>query len=96
MPLTAAAAAKSLIVFTLVVQTSVVDAIIDTLVAQTSTGPVRGRARMINGREVHEFLGIPFAKPPVEELRFKKPLPMEPWHGVLDATKMPNTCVQER
>lgn len=72
------------------------NAIIDRLVVQTSSGPIRGQSVTVHGREVHVFLGVPFAKPPVDSLRFKKPVPVEPWHGVLDATRMPNTCVQER
>lgn len=70
--------------------------IIDRLVVQTSSGPIRGRSVKVEGREVHVFNGVPFAKPPVEGLRFKKPVPAEPWHGVLDATRLPPTCVQER
>ncbi|XP_063703298.1 acetylcholinesterase [Culicoides brevitarsis] len=72
------------------------NAIIDRLVVQTSSGPIRGYSDHSHGREVHVFLGVPFAKPPIDSLRFKKPVPVEPWHGVLDATRMPNTCVQER
>ncbi|CAB0032517.1 unnamed protein product, partial [Trichogramma brassicae] len=40
--------------------------------------------------------GVPFAKPPVGKLRFRKPEPLEPWRGVLNATRMPNSCIQER
>ena len=71
-------------------------AIIDRLVVQTSSGPIRGRSTMVQGREVHVFNGVPFAKPPVDSLRFKKPVPAEPWHGVLDATRLPPSCIQER
>lgn len=39
---------------------------------------------------------IPFAKPPLGELRFKKPVPIDPWQGVYDAQKLPNSCQQER
>lgn len=70
--------------------------IIDRLVVQTSSGPIRGRSVIVQGREIHIFNGVPFAKPPVEGLRFRKPVPAEPWHGVLDATRLPPTCVQER
>lgn len=70
--------------------------IIDRLVVQTTSGPIRGRSVKVEGREVHVFTGVPFAKPPLDELRFRKPLPAEPWHGVLDATRLPPTCVQER
>lgn len=68
----------------------------DPLVVETTTGPVRGYAKTVLGREVHVFTGIPFAKPPVGPLRFRKPVPIDPWHGVLDATSLPNSCFQER
>lgn len=70
--------------------------VIDRLVVQTSSGPVRGRSVTVQGREVHVYTGIPYAKPPVDDLRFRKPVPAEPWHGVLDATRLSATCVQER
>nr|AAC02779.1 acetylcholinesterase [Lucilia cuprina] len=75
---------------------SVAYGITDRLIVQTTSGPVRGRAVTVQGREVHVFTGIPYAKPPVDDLRFRKPVPAEPWHGVLDATRLPATCVQER
>lgn len=68
----------------------------DPLTVTTTSGLIRGRARIVLGREVHVFTGIPYAKPPVGPLRFRKPVPAEPWHGVLDATHPPNCCVQER
>ncbi|XP_018312617.1 esterase FE4-like isoform X2 [Mycetomoellerius zeteki] len=40
------------------------------------------------------FRGIPYAKPPVGELRFKDPVPAEPWCGERDATKYGNIAVQ--
>lgn len=73
-----------------------VNCVIDRLVVQTTSGPVRGRSITVQGREIHVYTGIPYAKSPVEDLRFRKPVPTEPWHGVLDATKLPATCVQER
>lgn len=86
-----------IITFTICVQTiPPAFAIIDRLVVQTSSGPIRGRSVKVEGREVHVFHGVPFAKPPVDGLRFKKPVPAESWHGVLDATRLPPTCVQER
>ena len=33
------------------------------------------------------FLGIPYAKPPIDDLRFYEPQPMDPWDDVKDATK---------
>ncbi|XP_050664354.1 acetylcholinesterase-like isoform X2 [Leptidea sinapis] len=68
----------------------------DPLVVETKSGLVKGYAKTVMGSEVHIFTGIPFAKPPLGPLRFRKPVPIEPWHGVLEATAMPNSCYQER
>nr|AHJ25667.1 acetylcholinesterase type-2 [Sogatella furcifera] len=68
----------------------------DPPIVQTQSGAVRGMSKTVLGREVHVFTGIPFAKPPVGPLRFRKPVPVDPWHGVLDATTLPNSCYQER
>lgn len=68
----------------------------DPLIVETTSGPVRGFSKTVLGREVHVFTGIPFAKAPIEQLRFRRPVPIDPWHGVLDATKLPNSCYQER
>lgn len=68
----------------------------DPLVIETTSGLIRGHSKTVLGRDVHVFTGIPFAKPPIEQLRFRKPVPIDPWHGILDATKLPNSCFQER
>ncbi|MFI8321799.1 carboxylesterase/lipase family protein [Streptomyces sp. NPDC085529] len=49
----------------------------------TTRGPVRGERRADG---TYRFLGIPYAKPPVGELRFAAPEPPEPWTEPLDAT----------
>ncbi|KRA25278.1 hypothetical protein ASD65_13245 [Microbacterium sp. Root61] len=41
-----------------------------------------------------EYLGIPFAKPPVGDLRWRAPEAPEPWAGVLDASKPGPDCAQ--
>jgi hypothetical protein len=43
---------------------------------------------------VNAWLGIPFAEKPIGNLRFKRPLPVKSWPGVLNATQMPNSCSQ--
>ncbi|KYN32249.1 Acetylcholinesterase [Trachymyrmex septentrionalis] len=68
----------------------------ESLVVETTSGLMRGFSRTVLDREVHVFYGVPFAKPPVGPLRFRKPLPIEPWHGILNATTLPNSCYQER
>jgi para-nitrobenzyl esterase len=40
------------------------------------------------------FRGIPFAAPPVGELRWKPPQPVVGWKGVRDATAQPPSCIQ--
>lgn len=41
-----------------------------------------------------EYLGIPFAEPPVGDLRWREPEAPEPWAGVLDASKPGPDCAQ--
>jgi para-nitrobenzyl esterase len=50
-------------------------------VVGTAAGQVRGRAE--DGVAV--FRGIPFARPPVGDLRFAAPRPAQPWAGVREA-----------
>ena len=40
------------------------------------------------------FLGIPFAAPPVGDLRWRAPQPPTPWQGVRQATDQPPACMQ--
>jgi len=40
------------------------------------------------------FKGIPFAQPPVGELRWREPMPAKPWAGIRDATKFGAPCIQ--
>lgn len=49
-----------------------------------------------NGRNIHAYQGIPYAVPPVNELRFKKTkrLKGKGWEGVFAANKRPTPCVQ--
>ena len=53
-------------------------------VVRTAAGLVRGRVDQA-GSGVASFLGIPFASPPVGDLRFLAPHPPVPWDGVRDA-----------
>ena len=54
-------------------------------------GQVRG-AMLDKGGAV--FKGIPFAQPPVGELRWREPVRVKPWTGLRDATAFGASCAQ--
>lgn len=59
-------------------------------IVETNNGKIRGYVR---GNAVC-YRGIPFAQPPVGELRFKRAVPAKPWDGVLDAKEWGAPSVQ--
>jgi para-nitrobenzyl esterase len=63
------------------------------LVIKTDQGKVQGK--MSADGQVRDFLGIPFAAPPVGPLRWKPPQPAAKWHGVRQATSFGSRCVQQ-
>jgi len=63
------------------------------------TQPVKTRGGLVSGTpgktpSVTAFKGIPFAAPPVGNLRWAAPQPAAPWKGVLKAEKFSASCVQ--
>ncbi|RAR44086.1 carboxylesterase/lipase family protein [Paenibacillus sp. MDMC362] len=60
------------------------------LVVQTKAGRIQGSSE--NG--VRVWKGIPYAKPPVGPLRFRAPVPPDPWDGIKDATAFSPMCLQ--
>src|SRR5580698_4370704 len=48
-------------------------------VVATVNGSVQG---IVEASGVHSFKGIPYAAPPVGDLRFKEPQPVQSWQGV--------------
>ena len=57
---------------------------------RTTEGPVQGAVK--NG--ISEFLGIPYAAPPIGDLRWQPPKPHAAWSDTLNATKFGHTCPQ--
>jgi para-nitrobenzyl esterase len=56
-------------------------------VVKTDKGYVSGTIIGEPGKEVSVFRGIPFAAPPVGDLRWKPPQPVEPWEGIRECTQ---------
>lgn len=61
------------------------------LTVKTSHGKLQGKASLGGGVA---FLGVPFAAPPIGDLRWKAPAPPAKWKGVRDATSFGHHCMQ--
>jgi para-nitrobenzyl esterase len=72
--------------------TSTTEVPADPLEVATSAGAVRGIDSAVQG--VRSFLAMPYAAPPVGELRWRPPQPAEPWPDVRDATAPGPACPQ--
>lgn len=55
-----------------------------------ASGALRGKV----SQGVREFLGVPYAAPPVYNLRFAPPQPVPRWRGVRSATVQGPACIQ--
>jgi para-nitrobenzyl esterase len=61
-------------------------------VRTTISGDVSGLSASY---QTTSYLGIPYAAPPVGDLRWKAPRPPSPWSGVLNAHQMKPACMQK-
>ncbi|MGC2637010.1 MAG: carboxylesterase/lipase family protein [Acidobacteriaceae bacterium] len=64
----------------------------DNLTVKTDKGKVHGK--LAADGQVRDFLGVPFAAPPVGDLRWKPPQPAAKWSGAKDATNFGDRCIQ--
>ena len=67
--------------------------------AAAITQPVKvegGQVSGVPGKDptVSAFKGIPFAAPPVGNLRWRAPQPVVPWQGVKKAAEFGHSCMQ--
>jgi para-nitrobenzyl esterase len=62
------------------------------LEVRTAAGVVRGTAT--TDGQIRIFKGIPYAAPPVGELRWQAPRPAAAWEGVREATSFGPACLQ--
>ncbi|MXP24445.1 carboxylesterase family protein [Altererythrobacter indicus] len=69
------------------------------LAAQDAASPVvtvdTGKLRGTTEDGVESWKGIPFAAPPVGDLRWRAPQPAAQWNGVRDATQYSSDCMQK-
>ncbi len=59
-------------------------------IVETQAGDVQGFVE----NNVFAFKGIPYAAPPVGDLRWREPQPAAPWQGVLKANAYGHACIQ--
>ena len=64
----------------------------DPTVVKLADGPIKGS--LTSSGAGRQFLGIPYAKPPVGDLRWKPPQKPAPWQDVRDATQFGKRCAQ--
>lgn len=62
----------------------------DRPMVQVQTGRLQG----VIEHDMHAFEGIPFAAPPVGDLRWRPPQPALPWAGTRDASQFGDSCPQ--
>jgi para-nitrobenzyl esterase len=60
-------------------------------VVRVTGGQIKGRALPSGGAA---FKGVPFAQPPVGDLRWRDPVPVKAWTGVRDAGDFGPSCAQ--
>ena len=56
---------------------------------------LNGKLSGFETENAYIFRGVPYAKPPTNNLRFAAPQKCDPWDGVLDATKFPKRAMQK-
>ena len=64
----------------------------------TKAGTFLGTTKEVNAYgknvKINHFFGIPYAEAPVDDLRFRKPVPKKVFTSPFDATKFGNVCLQ--
>ncbi|KAE9554519.1 hypothetical protein FO519_002275 [Halicephalobus sp. NKZ332] len=65
-------------------------------VVETEYGFIEGKKMLLpDGKVANVFLGVPFAKPPVGDLRFRKPEKPDPWSTPRKCNKYSNLSIQK-
>lgn len=61
------------------------------MVIETNYGKMRG----VDMGDYIEYRGVPYAKPPIGERRWKAPQPPESWEGIYEADTFRDAAMQE-
>lgn len=65
---------------------------------QIPDDPIRIESGLVAGKElgsgVRAYFGVPFAAPPVLDLRWREPQPVKAWEGVFHADRFAPQCIQ--
>ena len=64
------------------------------IVVNIEDGPVKGKIVEFNNKKLDVFRGIRYGKPPIGDLRFKRPEKVDKWTDVYDATTDKYACWQ--
>lgn len=73
------------------------------MILDTTSGRLLGSCEFVNVNDnnprsksgnIYSWLGVPYAEPPLNEYRFKRPLEVQKRSEPIDATKWPNACMQ--
>jgi len=82
-----------------VLQFAMLLAVPTAVLSQTAGPQVKTLQGIVEGKEdaaVRAFLGIPYAEPPVGDLRWQPPVPAAKWNGVRKTTDFGPHCLQGR
>jgi para-nitrobenzyl esterase len=82
---------KTLVVMLIALTANLASAADSSPIVKVTGGQVRGVLPEKGGAV---FKGVPYAQPPVGDLRWREPMPVKPWTGVRDATKFGPMCAQ--
>jgi len=67
----------------------------DDLIVKTSKGKIQGFETSTSAnKKVSAWYGIPYAQPPVGNMRFRHPREVDQWDGIKNTLDQPNSCVQ--
>ena len=89
---------RALVVMTLAALTVATATFAQVVDKPVAGDPVRLPSGLVAGATqasgVRTYLGIPFAGPPLRNLRWREPQPVQPWTGVREAVAFPPMCPQ--